>query len=1281
MAEVDDWIVPEDDWIVPEEAEPTKPLKGGFAPREAREAEPTREERKGAYREMARGVRERQSTFGRYADTAGRGIARAVPFMDDIAAGLDTVTGLGRGDSYDDNLDRQRAMNEVDDTDRPGTSISGQVAGSLMLPGGRFISGGKGALSRIGRSGIVGGAYGVLSGLGSGDSMDERLSNAATGLKWGAGLGMGGAGLFEGLVGAARGVRAATAPIVGFSNPRLEAERRAAGAIGRDRALGAKALDDASFADAAAAGQGPMLIDMGGETTRRLARSASNTSEEAGQTLTSALGDRAADQNRNLGDWIGRLFSPFRSPDPEATLNRLQQRARQANQAAYGRAENEARLLVGDVARFPDGLMTPSLDRLAQTPVVQAAIGKSLKTGINEEALRGIRPNPPQSPFIRTANGYVVRPFRPGQERTLPTLQFWDQVQRNLRDVEQSAMRAGNNNAARQAGTARRQIVNELDNLVDSYREARAGAARFFGAEDALEAGEKFYAMTKRSDVAAARKALGQMSGAERALFAEGYMSAAANAANSRGDGLTASRLKMWNSPAEREKMALALGPRRTAAADAYRARAQILEWSNNAVRGNSSTAQQLAALGLGGGLVGGYLTGDLTSGVGLGTGLVVARMLTKSGMAAVDRKVANEVARILASNDPAEVGRIIARSKRPETIQKYLSVIEGQIAKVVQPEVRDRIEATQPQEYAGGGKVVKSIAKKAGELIDDLLKRGASADEIEAEIDATLKRNKDGTYVGDPGSNKSPEDIAAMRESYMEKMLRGAPGADWYHGAGKEVLFRSGDRPEMANKVAGGLGVTSANTPVDANTGFAIKGHNQAVLGDPVSTGQFPKAMGKNIERIYNDGATATGKKRGPFEENIATGGGYRQVDNPRPVHDIWDTRAWTGNNEWTGTLGEAQHEFLDKNAAVVIARANERGLGGRNDWDALRSQAAPWIAEMAEKRGIPIEQAAKHYGDFFPKYDAQLSWESMPGKTTDHLPELHGAPFADKQAYHDEMKRIVLDEKGRDRIGLGFDMLTGKSIDGPGFYEGNVNPGTQSHVAVGRVTDPDKTVRMDPSSERLVQGVEGTRGTLLAQDGIAYHALGNAGQAAKRANAFELPMGGPLSNEQAFDVDRALRARFGENAPFAIVPSRNGVRLIHFGDPSPEVAKMVKGIAKDIGAGEPTLHSTTGSNLIENNWREQRLGETYHPLFDDEKYPHLQRSFDKIAPEISQRLLELDKSTGGTQSKLITEMRKAIANEGLAGLRGLVKKGYAEGGRVEANSVMDILDRAMAA
>src|SRR5581483_4801562 len=91
---------------------------------------------------------------------------------------------------------------------------------------------------------------------------------------------------------------------------------------------------------------------------------------------------------------------------------------------------------------------------------------------------------------------------------TYPNLAFWDATKRELDDATSAALRAGRKEEAATLTGLTKTLRGELDRLVPSYANARAGAAKFFGAEDALEAGQKFVGASQRYGIPATRRAL-----------------------------------------------------------------------------------------------------------------------------------------------------------------------------------------------------------------------------------------------------------------------------------------------------------------------------------------------------------------------------------------------------------------------------------------------------------------------------------------------------------------------------------------------------------------------------------------------------------------------------------------------------------------------------------------------------------------------------------------------------------------------------------------------------
>lgn len=629
--------------------------------------DPEREARIAEYEKQARAAREQMNPIARTADTVARGVARAVPFMDDIAAAGDYYIA-GQGSSYQDALDRQRAMNRVDDADRPVTSYGAQIGAGLALPGGALASSGlKGAAA-------VGAGYGALYGAGAGDGAADRANRAITGGALGGAIGAGGSAALTGLGAGARFVADKAGIPLGIArgavNPEAEAARRIGMAAQRDAA--ASGDDAALMAWGREQGQPITLLDDGGEATRALGRSAANTSPEARQALQSVIADRNEAQSTRIGDFVQRLTGT--SGDPAGVRETLQQQARAANRPAYARA----------YAQGAGGLWDEELQSLTAAPAVQQAIARASRTGANRAVADGFRP--PVSPFARNADGtYALRQAANG-EVAYPSLQFWDHVKRNLDDAVSTAQRRGANSEAADLTALRDGLVSKLDGMAPAYADARAGAAKFFGARDASEAGEKFLAANMTTPDA--RRAVAKLSAPERQLFADGFSSALISRLQGLSDRRDAVNA-IFSSPKARERVEIALGREKASQLEAFLRIENVMTQAGRAITGNSTTARQLVEAGLAGGVgaAGGFTFGSDGKDVALGA---IMGGLARKGALKIDARVAQRVGEMLSSTDPEALRKVVEQVGRQpaymRAVQGFEEWLSANLPKVAQP-------------------------------------------------------------------------------------------------------------------------------------------------------------------------------------------------------------------------------------------------------------------------------------------------------------------------------------------------------------------------------------------------------------------------------------------------------------------------------------------------------------------------------------------------------------------------------------------------------------------
>lgn len=609
--------------------------------------------------------------------------------------------------------------------------------------------------------------------------------------------------------------------------------------------------------------------------------------------------------------------------------------------------------------------------------------------------------------------------------------------------------------------------------------------------------------------------------------------------------------------------------------------------------------------------------------------------------------------------------------------------------------------------------KAAKKVEKRTLAQIMDTIPAEARApakrsDVVQRKARRITKAKAEGKKIpGAPLGVNTPADEARRRKAYKDTMELGRAGANWYDDSGKAILEHTGDDPAKARRASEVFSITSSGTGVKPNTGFAVKGMNQASFGDPVVTGRFPTAMGGQIEDLYRGDTAVTGKKRTPFADQLAIGGGFYDPSltgqGNRGVHDIWDAEAWGYTDEQGRPLRrafqDAEHDWMDRQMAQVLK-------GYVNDPDIMglpgRGQAATWTGAKIRAGEITPEEAAYSYAEDLPRMYAQGSREAVPGSNTGHMQGLLDAPFEMRKEYTDEFMPIFFDEKGRDRIALNNDMLVGPGFEGPGIYEG-VNAGRQAQYGVGTTMVPvpgtkGSDPRIDPASLGLMYNNEALFGLLGGQKGIAGNRF-YEGTPLSRSNAFELDLGGrPMTYDEGEAALRVLERQGFDPDSFAVVPSQRGVRAMDLGafeddlaalrDADPELYKeAIKARTERLkrfqgGLGEELGGTATPgfmhSIYAENAWDrpEGALGQQYLQYIFPEDRPQFVERFNAIAPGMAQQLRDLDrryaKDYGFDISGNLDEMRAAIAGGGEAGLRELLRKrGFAEGGAVERDLV----------
>ncbi len=520
---------------------------------------------------------------------------------------------------YSQGRDEFRNLVKQSEEQYPGTTLAGNVAGAVALPLGGAMNAAT-LPARMGRGAALGAATGAVSGAGEGTTGEDRASRAAIGTVAGGVLGGVAPPLVEGgakLIGAA--VSKPVNLIRSAVNPTGTAER----AVGR-------AYKEASDVDPSAVNRlapselqpgGPQAVmDTLGQPGRDLARSAANISGGAKDTLNQTLDPRFENQGARVGQW---LKSKLNYGDAHSVQQAIDKVEKTVNSTNYGKAYAQGRV----------GIWDQDLAELSQAPVVKSATKDAIATALNKSASGTLGPS--------TQARWATQDGK-------PTLELWDLVKRQIDQDINVAKRAGKNEDVSTLTGVKNAILTKLDAAVPEYKAARQGAAGFFGAENALEAGQEF--VTKNFAIPQTRDALARMSPAERQLFQDGFISRYMEILDKIPDRADVVR-RIYNNPDAQKKFQLVLGPQRSAEMEAMLRIENIMQQGLRAVQGNSTTAAQLITAGAAGAGAGGYLGFDpTTSGV--------ASALALAGKRGIDTRVALKVAEMLTSSDPAVLNR-----------------------------------------------------------------------------------------------------------------------------------------------------------------------------------------------------------------------------------------------------------------------------------------------------------------------------------------------------------------------------------------------------------------------------------------------------------------------------------------------------------------------------------------------------------------------------------------------------------------------------------------------
>ncbi len=403
-----------------------------------------------------------------------------------------------------------------------------------------------------------------------------------------------------------------------------------------------------------------------------------------------------------------------------------------------------------------------------------------------------------------------------------------------------------------------------------------------------------------------------------------------------------------------------------------------------------------------------------------------------------------------------------------------------------------------------------------------------------------------EGYYVGGPRDINSKRGLTNRRQGFDAYVAADPRGSDWYDRYRNAVTEVTGGDQQQMDWMTKTHGMMSAGVDPGSELQFALRETNGQVAGMPVKAARPAQHEALQMAIDNQDPShIMLGDKTGEYARLIHPDQSHIGATG---VNDFRHARNW-GYTEASGAdqrdaLTDAQHRFMDYETALAVDRANQAGVGGRNDWTGEQLQAAPWVRQKAEaiagKRNMPYEEAFAHanntIADFFPKHTAFATHEALPGPSTGHLPDLPTAPQEMRDAYSSDPRSLWNNAPGgRDAIysglgvdGTGVNMRVQPSIDMQGSYvpEGmdrQFNLGQTARPLVAFDTSgPAKTVA--PADRTLLDAGEHLRAYVDAQDAGAWHKPYFDGKASA-SNSYFMPMDRPATPEELSRLGAAVQ------------------------------------------------------------------------------------------------------------------------------------------------------------
>lgn len=286
------------------------------------------------------------------------------------------------------------------------------------------------------------------------------------------------------------------------------------------------------------------------------------------------------------------------------------------------------------------------------------------------------------------------------------------------------------------------------------------------------------------------------------------------------------------------------------------------------------------------------------------------------------------------------------------------------------------------------------------------------------------------------------------------------------------------------------------------------------------------------------------------------------------------------------------------------------------------------------------------------------QHSWESIPGATSAHNPELRSASPDSLLDYHKGMEGVLLDPDRLDKLvaAIGHPKQA-PAFDAPGVFEGQISPGTQSRsmVSVG-------PQGLDPADTDRVKATEMMRAYALGQDAAAGHV---AFPTDDRAKADTFMVEGPkLTEHNARPVQETLDSMFGPGNTTPVGTAK-GFNILNLGAPDfgSQMDAAREKLLPIIGEHGMTAGTRENSQMYESlPWAQRGATKAMLSALKSKAAPYLEQAADSPAVrELMGKIADLSSAPGLSPNKRLLDSLRGWSKEGLDRLKKMDLEGLA--------------------